>query len=207
MYLKDKKKYFSSVCNLLVLIWKLTLQRMRKIAEVITSYRIYNWLSFIAAVLGFVGTFVIVMDKFGPIHRKIDQFQKWENISIALKDLDTFDTEVKNGGKLGKVEFGKQGFSELIDVILSKRPDLMNKGIVAVAKNQPMVLGGVPFKIVHVAFANNPQADSLTTEYGFYEWVRDYREKYFLKIGLLLIALGFLMGVFGHVKRKTKVIT
>jgi len=144
------------------------------------------------------------MDKFGPIHRKIDQFQKWENISIALKDLDTFDTEDKDGNKLGGVEVGKQGFSELVAIILSNRPDLMNKKIVAVAKNQPMELGGVPFKIVHVAFANNPKADSLTTEYVFYEWVSNYREKYFLKTGLLLIALGFLMGVFGHVRRRTK---
>lgn len=207
MCLKDRMKYFQSVCNLVNIIWKLTLQCVRTIAKAVTSFRIHNWLSFIAAVLGFVGTFVIVMDKLGPIHRKIDQFQKWENISIALKDLDTFDTEVKNEKKLGMVEFGKQGFSELVDIILSNRPDLMNKSIVAVAKNQPMALGGVPFKIVHVAFANNPQADSLTTEYVFYEWVKDYREKYFLKRGLLLIALGFLIGVFGHIKRKTKVTT
>jgi hypothetical protein len=85
------------------------------------------------------------MDKFGPIHRKIDHFQKWENISIALKDLDTFGTEGKDGKKLGMVEVGKQGFSELVDIILSNRPDLMSKIIVAVAKNQPMALGGVPF--------------------------------------------------------------
>ena len=85
--------------------------------------------------------------------------------------------------------------------------DIINKNIVAVAKNQPMALGGVPFKIVHVAYANNPNADSLTTEYVFYEWVRDYREKYFLKKGLLLIALGFMIGVCGNIQRKTKVST
>ena len=200
-------KYLQSVRNLLVIIWKLTLQCAQTIAEAVTSFRIHNWLTFIAAVLGFVGTFVIVMDKFGPIHRKIDEFQKWENISIALKDLDTFDTEVKNGKKLGMVEVGKQGFSELVDIILSNRADLRNKDIVAVAKNQPIALGGVPFKIVHLVFANNPQAYSLTTEYVFYEWVRNYREKYFLKIGLLLIAIGFLIGVFGHIKPKAKVTT
>lgn len=200
----DRMKYLQSICTLLVTIWKLTIKYIRTITETATSFRIHNWLSFMAAVLGFVGTFVIVMDKFGPIHRKIDHFQKWENISIALKDLDTFDTEGKDGKKLGMVEVGKQGFSELVDIILSNRSDLMNKKIVAVAKNQPVIIGGVPLKIVHVAFANNPKAEPLTTEYVFYEWVNNYREKYFLKKGLLLIALGFLMGVFAHVKRKNK---
>ena len=200
-------KYLQSITSLLPNIWKLTLQCSRKIEGAVTSFRIYNWLSFVAAVLGFLGTFVIVMDRFEPIHRRIDRFQKWENISIALQDLDTFDTEVKDGKKLGMVELGKQGFSELVDIILSNRPDMMNKGIVAIAKNQPMALGGVPFKIVHIAFENISQAESLTTEYVFYEWVRDYREKYFLKIGLILIGLGFLIGVFGHIKRKTKIST
>lgn len=121
--------------------------------------------------------------------------------------MDTFDKKDNDGNKLGIVEVGKQGFSELVDIILSNKPDLTSKKIVKVAKNQPVMFGGVPFKIVHVAFANNPRADPLTTEYVFYEWVSNYREKYFLKIGLLLIALGFLIGVFGHIKRKTKVIT
>jgi hypothetical protein len=207
IFFKDRMKYLKSISYLLVTIWRFTFQCLRTIAGIITSLRIYSWLSFIAAVLGFVGTFVIVMDKFEPIHRGIDRFQKWQNISIALKDLDAFDTEVKDGKKLGMVELGKQGFSELVDIIISNRPDMMNKDIVAVAKNQPMALGGVPFKIVHVAFANNPQTDSLTTEYVFYEWVRDYREKYFLKMGLLLIGFGFLVGVLGHIKRKTNVNT
>lgn len=188
-------------------MWKWTIKLVRTIFETVSSFRIHNWLSFIAAMLGFIGTFVIVMDKFAPIHRKIDQLQKWKNISIALQDLDTFDTENKSGKKIGMVEIGKQGFQELVGIIHSNRPDLVNKNIVAVAKNQPMSLGGVPFKIVHVAYANNLQADSLTTEYGFYEWVKNYREKYFLKIGLILIALGFLIGVFGHIKRETKINT
>lgn len=200
-------KYLQSISNLLLTIWKNTLQYLRMIASLATSFRIHNWLSFFAAVLGFLGTFVIVMDRFEPIHQRINRFQKWENITIALQDLDTFDTEVKDGKKLGIVELGKQGFSELVDIILSNRPDMMNKGIVAIAKNQPMALGGVPFKIVHVAFANNSQAESLTTEYVFYEWVKDYREKYFLKFGLILIGLGFLIGVFGHIKRKTQINT
>lgn len=208
MYLKDRMKYLQSIFNLLLIIWKTTLQCLRTIAGVVTSFRIHNWLAFVAAILGFIGTFIIVMDRFEPIHRKINRFhQKWENISIALKDLDTFDTEVEDGQKVGMVELGKQGFSELVDIILNNRPDLMNKDIAAIAKNKPIIIGGTSFKIVHVAFANNPQADSLTTEYVFYEWVRDYREKYFLRIGLILIGIGFLIGVFGRIKRKTKVTT
>ena len=196
-------KYLENIFSLFITISKHTIKYARSIIEVVRSFEILNWLSFIAAVLGFIGTFVIVMDKFGPIHRKIDQFQKWQDISVALKDLDTFDTKDKDGNKLGIVEVGKQGFSELIDIILSNRPDLRSKEIAAVAKNAPMSLGGVPFKIIHVAFANITQAESLTTEYVFYEWVSNYREKYFLKRGLILIALGFLIGVFGHIKRKT----
>lgn len=196
-------KYLQSISHLLLTIWKHTIQYLRRIARSVASFRICNWFSFLAALLGFLGTFVIVMDKFEPIHRKINQFQKWENISIALQDLETFDTQVKDGKKLGIVELGKKGFSELMDIILSNRPDMINKDIVAIAKNQPMTLGGVPFKIVHVVYENNSQAQSLTTEYVFYEWVKNYREKYFLKFGLILIGLGFLLGVFGHIKRKS----
>ena len=133
-------KYIKRISNLLFTKWKFTLECLRAMVGVVVSLRIYNWLSFIAAVLGFVGTFVIVMDKFETIHRNIDRFQKWQNISIALKDLNTFDTVVKGEEKVGMVEFGKQGFSELVDIIHSNRPDMMNKEIVAIAKNQPMSL-------------------------------------------------------------------
>ena len=119
-------KYLQNILYMLITVFKHTIKCTRTITKAVRSFRIINWLLFIAAVLGFIGTFVIVMDKFGPIHRKIDQFQKWENISVALDDLDTFDTEDKEGNKLGMVEVGKQGFSELIDIILSNRPDLRN---------------------------------------------------------------------------------
>jgi hypothetical protein len=73
---KGGMKYLKSISNLLLTKLKFTLQCLRTIAGAVTSFRIYNWLSFIAGVLGFVGTFAIVMDKFEPIHRRIDRFQK-----------------------------------------------------------------------------------------------------------------------------------
>ena len=186
--------------------WKHIIRFFQWVSRKFKSLPISNWLSFFAAILGFLGTFIIVMDKFEPIHRRIDKFQKWKNISIALQDLDTFDTKFKSKEKLGAVMFDEQGFSELVDIIISKRSDIKNKNIICIAKNEPINIAGVPYKVVHILFENNNHGVSLTTEYIFNEWVRDYREKYFLKIGLILIGLGFLIGILGHIKRK-KIIT
>lgn len=204
MSLKIPINHLKKIGVFIAYLGKEIFKYLKTTVTMVRSFRIYNFVSFSSALLGFLGTFVIVMDNFGPINYVIDQCPKWQNISIALKDLDTFDTEVKDKTKLGMIENDKDGFSEILDIILQNRPDLINEKIVAVAKNQPMALGGIPFKIIHVVCAGNNQAISLTTEYILYEWVRDYREKYFLNIGIKLIALGFLMGILGHIKREPK---
>jgi hypothetical protein len=196
----ERKKHIYRIFNLYNNIWKSTLQYKQGIIKTIKSLRIYNWFSFIAALLGFIGTFIIVMDKFGPIHRKISQLNKWKNISIALENLNTFDTNKDN---LGMIESGEEGFMELVDIIYGNRPDLADKKIEAIAKNKPITVGGIPFGIIHLVFLNNiNKGYPLTTEYIFHEWINNYREKHFLKKGLWLIALGFLLGIFGHIKRK-----
>lgn len=169
--------------------------------------RIDNKPSFWAAVLAFVGTIIIVMDSFGPIHRIVDDLPKWRNINLAVADLDTFDTKMKDGKEIGMVEHDKPGFAGLVHIISCNRPDLRDKTIIAVAKNQPIGVGGVPMKIVHVLFENNPQGYSLTTDYIFHEWIRDYRSKYFLKIGLSVIAIAFLLSIIAHIKWKDTKVT
>jgi len=166
--------------------------------------RIENHASFWAAVLAFIGTIVIVMDSFAPIHRIVDQCPKWKNIRTAMVDLDTFDTNTKDGKKVGMVEYGKPGFADLVYVVSYNRPNLRNRSIIAIAKNQPIGVGGVPMKIVHILFKDNPQGYSLTTDYIFHEWVSDYRMRYFLKIGLSMIAVAFLLSVVAHVKWGSK---
>ena len=169
--------------------------------------RIDNKPSFWAAVLAFVGTVIIVMDSFTPIHRMIDQCPKWKNIRLAMADLDTFDTKMKDEKMNGMVERGKPGFTELVHIIVCNRPDFRGKQIVAVVKNQPIEIGGVPLKIVHLALENNSQAQPLTTDYIFQEWVREYRAKHFLKVGLSVIAVAFFLSVIAHIKRKDNDIT
>jgi len=163
---------------------------------------IENQASFWAAVLAFVGTVIIVMDSFMPVHRIIDRYPKWENINLAMTDLDTFDTKMADGKMNGMVEKDKPGFRDFKHIICSKRPSLQEKTITAVVKNKPFGAGGVPFKIVHVAVEGNSNAIPLTTDYIFQEWVRDYRAKCFLKIGLSIIALAFLLSVFAHIDWK-----
>jgi hypothetical protein len=198
-----KRTHLYVFYNFLTIVWKRIVSIPWEFYGWASSFRIDNYLSFVAAILMFIGTLVIVMDKFGPVHRIIDQFPKWRNISAAMIDLDTFDTKAKNGTKIGIIQYGSQGFWKLIEIIRYNRPDLKDEEIVSVAKNQPIIVGGTPFKIVHLAFKSNPKkGHSLTTEYIFYEWIKSYRERYFLKRGLFLIGLGFLLGVFGHIKRK-----
>jgi len=166
--------------------------------------RIENHPSFWAAVLAFTGTVVIVMDSFTPIHRLIDHSPKWSNIRLAMADLDTFDTKMKDGKMNGMVEKDKPGFAELVHIIRCNRTTLRDEPIVAVVKNQPLGIGGVPLKIVHVALEGNSHAQPLTTDFILQEWVRNYRAKYFLKIGLSVIAIAFLLSVVAHVRRNRK---
>jgi len=104
----------------------------------------------------------------------------------------------------GMVESDKPGFAELVHIIRSNRSSLPNEPIVAVVKNQPIAIGGVHLKIVHVAVQGNSQAVPLTTDFILQEWVREYRAKYFLKIGLSIIAVAFLLSVVAHIKWKEK---
>lgn len=166
--------------------------------------RIENHASFWAAVLAFVGTVVIVMDSFTSVHGMIDQCPKWKNIRLAVADLDTFDTKMKDGEMNGVVEENKPGFAELVHIIRSNRSSLPDEPIIAVVKNQPVGIGGVPLRIVHVVIQGNSHAVPLTTDFIFQEWVQDYRAKYFLKIGLSIIALAFLLSVVAHIRCKKK---
>jgi len=72
--------------------------------------KIDNKLSFAAAILAFIGTFLIVMDRFGPIHHTVDLHPKWRNLAASAKDLDTFDTKYRGGKDVGMVEENKPGF-------------------------------------------------------------------------------------------------
>lgn len=157
-----------------------------------------NWLSLIGSILALIGTLIIVMDSFKPIHNFIDNFKKWENIRIGLKDLDTLDTKIRDNKTVGMLETGKPGFDEVVNILKINRVDLKDKEIVSIVKNAPITVGGVPFKIVHVAFKNNPNAKSLTTDDMLYEWVNKYRWKYFLKWGLVIIFIGFLLSAISH---------
>ena len=165
--------------------------------------KIDNKLSFWAAVLVFLGTIIIVMDRFGFVHRTVDLCPRWRNIALAVAHLDTFDVKIAGGKQVGMVERDKPGFAELVHIISANRPDLQNRTIVAIWKDQPIAFDGVGMKIVRVRFENNFQY-SLTMDYIFNEWIRDYRDKYFLTTGLSVIAIGFLLNVFAHVKRKGK---
>ena len=158
----------------------------------------------ISALLAFFGSLIIVMDRFGPIHNLISNLPKWKNIELALIDLDNYDTPTNDGSNVGMVEQGKPGFSDFLNVIYSNKPNLKNRDIIVIAKNQPISIGGVPMKIVHVGFRGETQGYSLTTDYIFNEWIRDYREKYFLKIGLSMIALSFLLSVFVQILFKNQ---
>lgn len=164
--------------------------------------KIHNKLSFWAAVLTLLGT-IIVMDTFGLVHWAFDRFPPWRNIALAVADLDTFDVKIAGGKQVGVVERDEPGFAELVHIISANRSDPEDKTIVAIWKDQPIAYDGVGMKIVRVRFENNSQ-DSLTMDYIFNEWIRDYRDKYCLTAGLSVIAIGFLLNVFAHVKRKGK---
>ena len=60
-----------------------------------------NITSFIAAVLSFVGTFIIVMDTFGPIHRFVDGFPG-KLVVIARKSKDAWYIAGINGENIEK---------------------------------------------------------------------------------------------------------
>ncbi len=152
----------------------------------------------IGATLCFIGTLIIVIDRFGPIHNFVDKHSKWYDVILALEDIQQFDYKTSDGDYVGHINSKDSGFNEILRIVKSKRPDLREKEVIGIVMNRPMEIGGVPFGIVHVAIRDEPKALSLTTEYIFYEWIRDSRDKWFLKIGITIIAVGFLLTIVGQ---------
>jgi hypothetical protein len=174
---------------------------LEKKREHVRRYRISNWRLLAGSALGFFGALIIPMDKFPPIHRMVDHCRPWSDIQYAIKDLNTYDYRQADGVLVGLLSPEDRGFDVLTKIININRPDLKVR-IVAVAQNSPITLGGVPSSIIHVAVENSQTAIPVTTDFIFHEWVATYRERYFLRRGLLLITVAFLLGIIGRIEKK-----
>jgi len=150
-------------------------------------------------ILCFIGTLVIVIDRFSPVHHFIDNHTKWHHVNLAVEDIQNFDYKTSDGEFVGYVGKSDPGFVELLEIVKNNRQDMKKKEIVGIAMNRIATFGGIPYRIVHAKLKNEPKVLPLTTEYIFYEWIRNFREKYFLKKGITLIAIGFLCGVLGQI--------
>jgi len=164
-------------------------------------YRVDNYFAFFSAILGFVGTLVIAMDRFGPIHHSIDRLGRWQNISTGLRTLDTLQTKLHDGQMVGLLQPNSPGFNELAHIISLNRPDFREEDIGTIVKNAPVSVGGVDLRILHIARRNTNSATPIGVEYMLYDWVKDYRQKCFLKYGLSLIGLGFMLSIFSRIRR------
>lgn len=166
------------------------------------SYFVSNWRLLIGSFLGFMGGIVIAIDKFPVIHHQISRVQKWSNIQHAVADLNVLDQPI-GGIKVGYVAPSEPGFDDLVNIIRLNKPELNDK-IVGIIQGTPMAVGGVPSKIIHVIMEGPAETVPVTTDFIFHEWVAKYRERFFLKLGLLFVTLGFLMGIIGRIDKRKK---
>lgn len=168
--------------------------------------KITNWWLFISALLGFLGTLLIGIDNFALFQNIANKLPKWRNVNYAITKLNEFNDKLKDGQSVARLYKNDRGFPIIHKIIMRNRPDLSNKKIISIVKNTPATLGGQSFNIVHVQFENNKAAYSLTNEYIFHEWINEYRKYCFLKYGLFLISIGFLVGIIGHIRIKENIL-
>lgn len=159
---------------------------------------------FVGTVLCFLGTLLIVVDKFVPVHIFVNQHTKWHDINLAVLELAKFDKLNASGDQVGYMGEGSKGFSEVVEIVKYNKPNLRDKQIVGFVMNRPINVAGIPLCVVHTAFKDNNNAEPLTTEYIFYEWIKNAREKFFIKWGIFTIGLGFLFEIFGLILRGRK---
>jgi hypothetical protein len=165
------------------------------------KYRISNWRLLTGSFLGFMGSFIIVCDKFPPIHHTIDKFWEWKDVNLGIKALSTLDQRQSDNQLIGYVRNGDPGFLHFVAIIKDNRPDLCDSTIVLIAMNAPISVGGLESKNVHVKFLDNMQTLPLTSEFIFRDWIARDRERFFLRIGLIFVALAFFLGIIGRVQK------
>jgi len=176
-------------------------------------------LNIISAIFGLIGAFIIVGNKIELIDGMMENTNKWKNITLAINRIDSLNNinPDRDNERIGFVNSLNVGFNELLKIIYVNMPELKDSNIVIIVKSQPLVVGGIAARVINIVYEKELNYEKIhynpiTTEYEFYRWIRDYKEKSFLNIGMILIGLGYIFSLISSIlgccnnKHKTKFI-
>lgn len=168
-------------------------------------FYIDNKIAFWAAVLAFLGSLFVTLDRFSYFQERFSDVGRWKRIASGLKQLDEMNGKNSDGTPLGLLRPNDEGFVELAKIISLNRQDLAKKQIVVIAKNKPVAIARLSIPVIHVATVDSPlQATPVAFEFGLMQRISAYRTEWFLYRGFILVSVGFLLGVISRIKRKKK---
>jgi hypothetical protein len=166
-------------------------------------YFIDNKIAFTGAIVAFVGSLFVTLDRFSYFQQRFSDVGQWKKMTIALQTLDGLKEKDSAGQPIGVIREKDEGFVELAHIIALNRPDLAQKRIIAIAKNKPVAIADVSIPVIHVVTNDAPSvAKSLTFEFALMQWISAYRTEWFLYRGFIFVSLGFLLGILSRIKKK-----
>lgn len=182
---------------------------MKRINKIFTFFRkrIVLW----ALILGFVGTFVTLMDNFGLVTRIIDKMPPWSNISEGIKALD--EMVYKGNRRQSILNEEQSGFKEILKIIQANRPELIKKPVLALGQDQPTgsisissfgPTEGPDWRVIPdsrsivIVLGQSPDENIFIERTLLDEWIKRFREQYYLFYGMSLISVGFILGIVDY---------
>ena len=166
-------------------------------------YFIDNKLAFLGAVLAFLGSLFVSLDRFNYFHEQFSNVGEWKRINCALRQLEEMKAQSSDKQPLGVLTGQDEGFSELAKIISLNRLDLAGKRIVAIARNKPVGIAELDIAVIHVLTDDSPRKGTpVCFEFALNQWISAYRTEWFLYRGFILVTLGFLLGVISRIKRE-----
>jgi hypothetical protein len=173
-------------------------------------WRIDNWLALIGASLGFLGSIVVLIDRYPPTQSWINSWDKWKNLEIAIQKTNAdgvpsgtyySDYIAKNIG----LQPTDPGFNDLISIVKLNFPKFSDKEILFIFSKSVMGIGEnietrVISAMVREGSSNNFNSQSIALKTTVVEWINVYRQRFFLTYGFILTAVGFFFGILSRIR-------
>lgn len=166
-------------------------------------YFIDNKIAFWGAILAFIGSLFVSLDRFNYFNEQFSNVGQWRRIDSAFRNLSEMKDQSSDKQPLGFLTAQDEGFSELAKIISLNRIDLAEKRIVAIARNRPVGIAELDIAVIHVLTEDSPRKGiPVCFEFALMQWISAYRTEWFLYRGFILVTLGFFLGVISRVKRQ-----
>jgi hypothetical protein len=172
------------------------------------NFSIRKMFAVCSLIFGLLGAFIIVGNEFNFSTKILNITKRWKNIEFAINNLDSLkyynpdESDVKSGfvERFDYIEKGDIGFKELMIIIQKNMPGILDSSIVCIIESLPITIGGIESRVINLMYEKDMDKEILnyhpiTTKYEFYRWIRDYKHKCFLNLGMIIVGLSYMLNL------------